>query len=164
MRLTLTALFTILAITAAGAQEMYFAAIRTDGGRGIITGLLYRVNDSTVEIMPGRIRRDMSLIHQKKTLAIPIRVIKEVSLRRVRAAGIVILESVLISTAAVVLSIAVVPNNPKMWLPVYFASSLAMLTAYAAIIIKTYRPQDHFFREELEERSLVKDERSIASN
>ncbi|HZY78805.1 MAG TPA: hypothetical protein VFE50_04735 [Cyclobacteriaceae bacterium] len=164
MRHTLTALFSILTITLVSAQEMYFAAIRTEGGRGVITGLLFRVNDSTVEILPGRVRRDMSLVHMKETLHIPIRVIRDVSLRRVRPSGMVILESLLISTAAAVISVAAVPNNPRMWLPMYFGTSITMLSAYAAIIIKTYKPKDHFFREELEERSIVKDERSIASN
>lgn len=166
MKRSLTTLFAILAITqgVVRAQDVYFAAIRTDGGRGIITGLLYRVSDSTIEVMPGRIRRDMSLIHMKDPLSIPIHIIREVSVRRIRPSIMIILESVLMTTGAAVFSMAAAPNSPRLWLPVYFTTYISMLSAYAAILVRTYKPKDHFFREELEERSIMKDERSIARN
>jgi hypothetical protein len=166
MSYSLKTLFALLVIcqVKACAQDVYFAAIRTDGGRGVITGFLYRVGDSTVEVMPGRTRRDMAKIPSEKALSIPIRVIRDVSVRRMRPSAAIILESAAMSAASAAISIAVAPNSPKFWLPIYIGTSITMLTTYAAIMVKTYRPKDHFFREELEERAIVKDERSIARN
>jgi hypothetical protein len=146
-------------------KDVYFAAISTEGGKkGVIFGFLYKVGDSTVVIIPGRRRKDIAKIGTTEPLVVPIDVISRVAVRKVRRSGVIFLESLLLGVVAGSITTIVAVNYPRLWLPALLVAEFGVLYAYTSLIIRTYSPEDHFFREKLEDKAIMKDERSIAGN
>ena len=162
--LLLFTLATAIAAQDVAAQDVYFAAIATGGKKAVIFGFLYKVGDSTVEIIPSRRRKDLKNIGNMEPVAIPIHVIEKVATRKVRHPLRVMLDVLLMGSVAGTATTIVVFNYPRLWLPALVASEFLVLWAYAGLEVNSYSPSDLFFREKLEDKALVKDERSIVLN
>lgn len=145
------------------ATPVYLASVRTVESRTWITGFLYQVNDSSIVITPGVLKNQVKAIGSQPMITIPLRLIRSVSIRRVKTLARTLTETTLVYTASAIVTVSLIPRSPKIAVTAGIITGLGSLIGYSVLTVRVFSSSDHFFREKLEEYSIVKDARSISS-
>jgi hypothetical protein len=155
----------MLPISVEGQVDVYRVSLTTTGGGPAITGFLYAVNDTAVSVLPAtRLTRKglQAVLEHPMPISIPTKLIKRVSISRVRTVVHEVTVGFLVSFGYAIAYLAVIPvNDPIDIIPYSAAVGALTLVTINLIYVRNFRPTKPGFTMLMQKYCLRKDDLAV---